>query len=79
MEDLKKLRKKYLLKESKETRTNIENLYNARKIAFFFFLYFFDAYKSIRRQAEKGTGKKKIKRKQKKLDVNQKKEQNLEF
>ena len=41
MEDLKKLRKKYLLKESKETRTNIENLYNARKIAIFYFFLFF--------------------------------------
>ena len=33
MGEIKKVQKRYLLKESRETRTNIENLYNARKAA----------------------------------------------
>ena len=37
MGEVKKVRKKYLLKESREARTNIENLFNARKAAIYFF------------------------------------------
>ena len=37
MGEIKKVRKKYLLKESREARTNIENLFNARKAAIYFF------------------------------------------
>ena len=37
MGEIKKVRKKYLSKESKEARTNIENLYNASKAAINFF------------------------------------------
>ena len=37
MGEVKKVRKKYLLKESREVRTNIENLFNARKAAIYFF------------------------------------------
>ena len=33
IEEIKKVQKRYLLKESREARTNIENLYNARKAA----------------------------------------------
>ena len=40
MGEIKKVRKKYLPKESKEARTNIEILYNARKAA----IDFFDEY-----------------------------------
>ena len=42
MEEIKKIRKKYLSKESLEARTNIENLYNARKSA----IQFYDEYTS---------------------------------
>ena len=42
MGEIKKKRKKYLSKENKEARTNIENLYNARKAA----IDFFDEYTS---------------------------------
>ena len=31
--EIKRVQKRYLLKESREARTNIENLYNARKAA----------------------------------------------
>ena len=53
MGEIKKARKKYLLKESEEPRTNIENLYNAIKAA----IDFFDEYtlraSEPRRQATK--------------------------
>ena len=56
MREIKKMRKKYLLKESKEAQTNIENPYNARKAA----INIFDKYTSraseVRRQAKKGEG-----------------------
>ena len=38
MGEIKKVRKKYLSRENKEARTNIENLYNARKAAIDFFM-----------------------------------------
>ena len=41
------MRKKYLLKESKEAKTNIENLYNARKVA----IDIFDEYISSASEA----------------------------
>ena len=37
MGEIKKVQKNYLLKESRDARTNIENLYNARKAAIVFF------------------------------------------
>ena len=54
--ETKRVQKKHLLKESMKARTNIENLYNARKAA----IDFFDEYTSrapeVRRQAKKETG-----------------------
>ena len=38
MGEIKRVQKRHLLKESREARTNIENLYNARKAAIDFFL-----------------------------------------
>ena len=38
MGEIKKVQKKYLSKESKEGRTNIENVYNARKAAIDFLM-----------------------------------------
>ena len=56
--EIRKVQKRYFLKESREARTNIENLCNARKAAIDFF--FFDEHTSraseARRQAKKGTG-----------------------
>ena len=53
MGGIKKVRKRYLLKEIREARANIENLYNARKVA----IDFFDEYtlraSEARRQAKK--------------------------
>ena len=40
--EIKRVQKTYLLKESREARTNIENLYNARKAS----IVFFDEYTS---------------------------------
>ena len=37
MGEIKKVRNKYLSKESKEARTKIENLYDARKAAIDFY------------------------------------------
>ena len=54
--EIKTVRKKHLLKESREARTSIENVYNAKKEA----INFFDEYTSraseARRKAKKGTG-----------------------
>ena len=50
----KKVQKTNLLKESTEARTNIENLYNARKSVDFFAEYTSRASEA-RRQAKKGT------------------------
>ena len=64
MGEIKKVQKKYLSKENREARINIENLYNARKAA----IHFFDEYTSraseARRQAKKGTGLKILTHKQ---------------
>ena len=55
MREIKGEEKRHLLKESREARINIENLYNARKVA----IEFFDEYSSrafeARRQAKKRT------------------------
>ena len=51
MGEIKKERKKYLSKESKEVRTNIENLYNARKAAIDFFDEYTSRTSEARRQA----------------------------
>ena len=48
--------KKYLSKDSKEARTNIENLYNARKAAIDFFDEYTSRVSEARRQAKNGTG-----------------------
>ena len=48
------MRKKHLLKESREARTNIENLYNARKAAIDFFDEYTSRASEARRQAKKG-------------------------
>ena len=42
MGEIKKVQTRYLLKESREERKNIENLYSARKTA----VHFFDEYTS---------------------------------
>ena len=55
MGEIKKVQKKYLLKESRETRTNIENLYDARKAAIDFFEEYTSRASETRRQAKKGT------------------------
>ena len=56
MGETKIVQKKHLSKECREARTNIENLFNARKAA----IDSFDEYSSRasedRRQAKKGTG-----------------------
>ena len=59
MVEIKKVQKKYLSRENKETRINIENLYNARKAAIDFLIN--------------------IPQEHLKLDVNQKKEQDLKY
>ena len=56
MGDIKKERKKYLSKESKEARTNTENLYNVRKAAIAFFDECTSRASEARHQAKKGTG-----------------------
>ena len=59
MVEIKKVQKKYLSRENKEARINIENLYNARKAAIDFLIN--------------------IPQEHLKLDVNQKKEQDLKY
>ena len=56
MGEIKKVQKRYLLKESREGRTNTENLYNARKAANDFFYEYTSRASEARRQAKKGTG-----------------------
>ena len=56
MREIKKVRKKYLSKESKEARTNIENLYNARKAAIDFFDKYTSRTSEARLQAKKVKG-----------------------
>ena len=55
MREIKRVQKRYLLKESREARTNIENLYNARKAAIDFFDEYTSRASEARRQAKKGT------------------------
>ena len=50
------MRKKYLSKENKEAKTNIQNLYNARKAAICFFDEYTSRASEARRQAKQGTG-----------------------
>ena len=56
MGEIKKVRKKYLSKESKEARTNIENIYSTRKAAIDFFDQYISRASDARRQATKGPG-----------------------
>ena len=56
MGQIQKVQKRYLLKEIREARTNIENLYNARKAAIDFFDKYTSRASEARRQAKKGTG-----------------------
>ena len=62
--EIKRVQKKHLLKESREARTNIENLYNTRNAAIDFFEEFISRASEARRQAKKGTGLKTLTRKQ---------------
>ena len=55
MGEIKKVQKRYLLKESREARTNIENLYNARKAAIDFFDEYTSRASEARRQAKRET------------------------
>ena len=54
--EIKKVRKKHLSKESKEAKTNIQNLYNARKASIDFFYEYTLRASQARRQAINGTG-----------------------
>ena len=54
--EIGKVQKKHLLKESREAKTNVENLYNARKAAIDFFDEYVLRASEARRQAKKGTG-----------------------
>ena len=56
MGEIKKLQKRYLLKDSREVRTNIENIYNARKATIDFFDEYTSRASEARHQAKKGTG-----------------------
>ena len=62
--EIKRVQKKHLLKESREARTNIENLYNTRNAAIDFFEEFTSRASEARRQAKKGTGLKTLTPKQ---------------
>ena len=55
MGETKRVQKRHLLKESREARTNIENLYNARKAAIDFFEEYTSKESEARRQVKKGT------------------------
>ena len=52
MGEIKRVRKKHLLKESKEARENIENLYKARQAAIDFLNEFTSRVSEARRQAK---------------------------
>ena len=56
MGEAKRAQKNHLLKEGREERTNIENLYNTRKAAIDFFEEFTSRASEARRQAKKRTG-----------------------
>ena len=49
MREMKRVQKRHLLKESREARTNTENLYNTRKAA----IDFFDEYTSRASEARR--------------------------
>ena len=53
MGEIKKVRRKYLSKENKEARINIENLYSARKAAIDFFDECTSRASEARRQTKK--------------------------
>ena len=56
MGETKRVQKRHLLKDSSEARTNIENLYNARKAAIDFFDEYTSRASEARSQAKKRTG-----------------------
>ena len=56
MREIKRVQKIYLLKENREARTNIENLYNARKAAIDSFDECTSRASEARHQAKNGTG-----------------------
>ena len=56
MREIKRVQKRYLLKESREARTNIESIYNARKEAIDSFDEYTSRASEARHQAKKGTG-----------------------
>ena len=53
MGEIKRVQKRHLLKESREARTNIENLYDVRKAAINFFDEYISRASEARRQAKK--------------------------
>ena len=55
MGEIKRVQKKNSLKGIRGARTNIENLYNARKAAINFFDEYFSRASEARRQAKQGT------------------------
>ena len=54
--EIKKVRKKHLSKENKEAKSNIQNIFNARKAASDFFDEHTSRASEARRQAKKGAG-----------------------
>ena len=56
MREIKRVQKRYLLKESREARTNIENIYSARKAAIDSFDEYTSRASEARHQAKKRTG-----------------------
>ena len=64
MGEIKRVQKKHLLKKSRETRTNTENLYSARKASIEFFVEYASRASEARRQAKKETGLKILSHKQ---------------
>ena len=53
MGDIKRVQKRHFLRESREARTNIENLYKARKAAIGFLEEYTSRITEARYQAEK--------------------------
>ena len=62
--EMKKVQKRFLLKERREATTNIENLYNTRKAAIDCFDEYTSRQSEARRQAKIGTGLKTLTPKQ---------------
>ena len=56
MGEIKRVQKKHLVKESREARTNIQNLYDVRKAAIDFFDECTSRASDARCHAKKGTG-----------------------